>query len=100
MSDDALLNELTTFLEAYPDTRFMDVFAADINGVLRGKRIQQGDFEKPFKKGSNFCAASTLMNVRGEAPENVKYGAHDGDPDSYKSYTQQKACWIQLSGPA
>lgn len=81
MSDQALLKELRAFLEQHPDTRFMDVFAPDINGIPRGKRIQSDEFEKVFSGGSNYCAASTLMNMRGEAPENVKYGAHDGDPD-------------------
>lgn len=81
MSDDELLQELEAFMQAYPDTRFMDVFAPDLNGVPRGKRIQADDFDKVFDKGSNYCAASALMNVRGEAPENVTYGAHDGDPD-------------------
>ncbi|MBT8062195.1 MAG: glutamine synthetase family protein [Gammaproteobacteria bacterium] len=72
---------LAAFLKAHPETRFLDAFAPDINGVLRGKRVQAEEFEKLFVGGSNYCAASTLMNVRGEAPENVKYGAHDGDPD-------------------
>lgn len=81
MSDQGLLEELQAFLEQHPDTRFMDVFAPDINGIPRGKRIQSDEFEKVFSGGSNYCAASTLMNMRGEAPENVKYGAHDGDPD-------------------
>ncbi|NNL95762.1 MAG: glutamine synthetase [Xanthomonadales bacterium] len=72
---------LAAFLKAHPETRFLDAFAPDINGVLRGKRVQADEFEKLFVGGSNYCAASTLMNVRGEAPENVKYGAHDGDPD-------------------
>jgi len=81
MLEQSLLDELDAFLEKHPDTRFMDVFAPDINGVPRGKRIQADEFEKVFGGGSNYCAASALMNVRGEAPENVKYGAHDGDPD-------------------
>ncbi|WP_191621402.1 glutamine synthetase family protein [Marinihelvus fidelis] len=76
-----LLQELEEFLESHPETRFMDVFAADINGIVRGKRLPQEDFEKPFEKGANFCAATTLMNTRGEAAERLQYGAHDGDPD-------------------
>ena len=54
MSDDGSLAELEAFLESYPDTRFMDVFAADINGIIRGKRIPPEDFAKPFEKGANF----------------------------------------------
>ena len=81
MSSEELQNELTTFLEQYPETRFMDVFSPDINGVLRGKRIQRGDFASVFGAGSNFCAASVLMNTMGQSSDNVIYGSRDGDPD-------------------
>ncbi|MEM1411456.1 MAG: glutamine synthetase family protein [Pseudomonadota bacterium] len=81
MTDDSLKAELEAFLEANLDTRFMDVFAADINGIIRGKRIPPEDFAKPFQKGANFCASAALLNSRGEAAENHQYGAHDGDPD-------------------
>jgi glutamine synthetase len=74
-------DELKEFLEKYPETRFMDVFCADINGVLRGKRIQTNDFESIFGKGSNFCGSSTLINTQGKASDNVVYGSVDGDPD-------------------
>jgi glutamine synthetase len=81
MTEDSLIAELEAFLEEHPDTRFMDVFAADINGIIRGKRIPPDDFSKPFEKGANFCASAALLNTRGEAAENLEYGAHDGDPD-------------------
>lgn len=81
MSYDTLSQELEAFMKAYPDTRFMDAFAPDINGILRGKRVQVDEFDKIFGKGSNYCAASALMNVKGESSSNVSYGAHDGDPD-------------------
>ena len=81
MTEDSLIAELEAFLEEHPDTRFMDVFAADINGIIRGKRIPKEDFSKPFEKGANFCASAALLNSRGEAAENHPHGAHDGDPD-------------------
>ena len=81
MSSKALQKELAEFLDRYPDTRFMDIFSPDINGVLRGKRIQRGDFSSVFGEGSNFCAAAPLTNIRGATSENVTYGMHDGDPD-------------------
>lgn len=74
-------NELTTFLKQYPETRFMDIFCPDMNGVLRGKRIQRGDFASVFGEGTNYCAASVLLNITGASSENVTYGTHDGDPD-------------------
>ena len=33
-------SELESFLLKFPETRFMDVFVPDLNGILRGKRIQ------------------------------------------------------------
>ncbi len=81
MSKDTLSQELEAFMKAHPDTRFMDAFAPDINGILRGKRVQVDEFDKIFGSGSNYFAASALMNVKGESSSNVTYGAHDGDPD-------------------
>ena len=81
MTNKKLSQELEAFLEKFPDTRFMDVFSPDMNGIPRGKRVQSDDFGKVFGSGANFCAASALMDVKGETSENVTYGAHDGDPD-------------------
>lgn len=55
-----LLQELEEFLETHPETRFMDVLAADINGIVRGKRLPQEYSEKPLEKGANFCAGAPL----------------------------------------
>lgn len=68
-------------MAAYPETRFIDAFAPDINGIPRGKRLQVDEFDKLFSNGANFCAASELMNSKGESSDDVTYGAHDGDPD-------------------
>lgn len=73
--------ELEAFLELYPDTRFMDVLAPDINGVLRGKRIERAEFSQLFGKGANHCGSTTLLSLQGEIPEYVVYGSADGDPD-------------------
>ncbi len=81
MSSDTLKQELDAFMEAYPDTRFMDIFSPDLNGIPRGKRIPVGDFNKVFGKGANFCAASGLSNSKGKGSYNVTYGVNDGDPD-------------------
>jgi len=81
MSSDTLKQELDAFMEAYPDTRFMDVFSPDLSGIPRGKRIPVDDFDKLFGKGVNYCASSGLCNTKGRASENVIYGTHDGDPD-------------------
>jgi len=81
MSSDNLKQELQAFMQAHPDTRFMDAFAPDMNGILRGKRVQVDEFGKLFGNGSNYCASASLVNIKGESSENVVYGSSDGDPD-------------------
>jgi glutamine synthetase len=81
MTSNGLSNELKDFLLKFPETRFMDVFAPDINGILRGKRIQAEEFSKVFGEGSNYVASTPLMNVMGDIPANIVYGNDDGDPD-------------------
>lgn len=73
--------ELESFLESHPDTRYLEVLAPDISGVLRGKRVEQSEFGKLFGKGVNHCGGATLLNIRGEVPSYVDYGSEDGDPD-------------------
>ena len=36
--------ELRKFLKKHPDTRFMELLAPDMVGVLRGKRVGEYDF--------------------------------------------------------
>jgi len=75
-------NELEAFLENAPDTELLEIAVADMNGILRGKRLQKEDFAKPFSKsGINYCASSVVMDTRGEAFDSVIYGSADGDPD-------------------
>ena len=81
-------SELDDFLKNYPETRFMDVFVPDLNGILRGKRIQAEEFSKVFGNGSNYVASTPLMNVLGDISENISIGNDDGDPDlkKYRSF--------------
>lgn len=81
MSNESLNQELEAFMQAYPETRYMDVFSPDMLGIPRGKRIPVGDFAKLFGNGVNFCAATPMMNTKGQSSDNVSYGSHDGDPD-------------------
>jgi glutamine synthetase len=81
MAMDNASRELTGFLEQHPATRFLDLLAPDINGVLRGKRIERSEFEAPFAGGTNYCGSTTLLSMQGEMPHYVRYGSEDGDPD-------------------
>jgi len=81
MTSNVSSSELDDFLRKYPETRFMDVFVPDLNGILRGKRIQAEEFSKVFGNGSNYVASTPLMNVLGDISEIISYGNDDCDPD-------------------
>lgn len=76
------MQELQAFLKSAPDTELLEIAVADMNGILRGKRLQVEDFAKPFSaSGINYCGSSVVMDTKGEAFENIVYGHEDGDPD-------------------
>ena len=81
MASEKLKQELDTYLEAHPETRYLETLVTDINGILRGKRAEREDFSKPFSKGMNLCAATAILDSRGHTFETVPYGVRDGDPD-------------------
>jgi len=82
MSSDKLKKELDDYLAAHPETRFMEPLIADMNGILRGKRVGVSDLGKAFKGGVNMCAATTILDTLGNTFSSVPYGLNDGDPDA------------------
>ena len=77
----SLLSELRAAQKKYGDFESLDLLIPDLNGILKGKRIRRGDFEKSCKGGFVFCAGATLLTGLGEVVSGVPYGADDGDPD-------------------
>lgn len=82
MKSAELKKELDHYLERHPDTRFMEPVIADMNGILRGKRVGVDDLAKAFKNGVNMCAATTILDTLGNTFENIPFGLKDGDPDA------------------
>jgi glutamine synthetase len=74
-------DELKAYLEKAPETRFLEVLAADMNGILRGKRSAVADAAKIFKNGINHCAATFALDTKGATFESIPNGSVDGDPD-------------------
>jgi len=79
---EGLKNELDEYLAARSDTRFMEPLIADMNGILRGKRVGVDDLGKAFGNGVNMCAATTLLDTLGNTFEGISQGLRDGDPDA------------------
>lgn len=81
MAPDALKQELDDYLAAHPETRYLETLTVDMNGILRGKRAQRDDFYKLFQNGMNLCAATAILDSRGNTFETIPFGIRDGDPD-------------------
>jgi glutamine synthetase len=73
--------ELQQFLDRYPATRAIEVLLPDINGILRGKRVNREQFDGLFGRGINVPATAQIMDSRGHVISGLGYGTDDGDPD-------------------
>jgi glutamine synthetase len=82
MAENNLNRELEDYLQAHPETRYLEALVADMNGILRGKRAERDDFHKLFGNGMNLCAATAILDSRGNTFDSIPYGVNDGDPDA------------------
>jgi glutamine synthetase len=76
----SLLSELRAAERKFGKFESLELLIPDLSGILRGKRIRPGDFEKCAKDGFVFCAGATMLNSLGEVTPGVP-GCDDGDPD-------------------
>ncbi|MCC7411925.1 MAG: glutamine synthetase [Gammaproteobacteria bacterium] len=74
--------ELTDFLGRYPDTRFLELLQADMNGILRGKRVGRGEFDSVYRGRIRNCASAVMLDVKGATIPEIPNGSRDGDPDT------------------
>ena len=81
MTSDNLKKQLDDYLEAWPETRFMEPLITDMNGILRGKRVGVKDLGKAFENGVNTCAATVVLDTLGNTFSSIPNGLRDGDPD-------------------
>ncbi len=76
-----LLREIRALEKTHGRFESVDLLIPDLSGILKGKRVRRGEFEKCAKGGFVFCAGATMLNTLGEVTSGVPYGADDGDPD-------------------
>lgn len=74
--------ELTAFLAAHPDTRFLDAVMFDLCGTPIGKRYPIRDAGKVWSGGVAFCAGITTLDALGACWDVEGIGFSDGDPDA------------------
>ncbi len=77
-----LTAEAREFLDAHPETRYLDAFIIDLCGRAVGKRYPASDISKLFSGGSQLCAATYLLDVLGNTSDPLGHGFSDGDPDA------------------
>jgi len=76
-----LPNEASTFLKAHPETVFVDLLIADMNGVVRGKRVERAALPKVYEKGINLPASLFALDINGSTVESTGLGLDIGEAD-------------------
>ncbi|MBV6285577.1 glutamine synthetase family protein [Pseudomonas aegrilactucae] len=75
------LDEMGEFLKAHPEVQFVDLLIADMNGVVRGKRIERASLVKVYEKGINLPASLFALDINGSTVESTGLGLDIGDAD-------------------
>ena len=57
------LNEANAFLKKHPEVLYVDLLIADMNGVVRGKRIERTALHKVYEKGINLPASLFALDI-------------------------------------
>lgn len=73
--------EVEHFLSTYENVRFVDLLIADLNGVMRGKRIDVESLDKVYQQGGNLPMSIFSMSILGETIEECGLGLDAGEPD-------------------
>ncbi len=73
--------EVDVFLKKYPDIQFIDLLIADMNGVVRGKRIERASLKKVYEKGINLPASIFALDINGTTVESSGLGLDIGEAD-------------------
>jgi glutamine synthetase len=75
------LDEAQAFMEQHPDLQFVDLLIADMNGIVRGKRIDRSALKKAFTGGVALPASLYGLNIQGTTVEETGLGLEIGDSD-------------------
>ncbi len=73
------LNEANAFLKEHPEVLYVDLLIADMNGVVRGKRIERTSLHKVYEKGINLPASLFALDINGSTVESTGLGLDIGD---------------------
>ncbi|MEH6452726.1 MAG: glutamine synthetase family protein [Psychromonas sp.] len=78
---DPFENEITDFLQKWPDIEFIDLIFTDVNATPRGKRIPISALPKVVK-GIYLPVSTISLNIVGSVVEEAGLGEAIGEPDN------------------
>ncbi len=94
------LDEANRFLSEHPEVQFVDLLIADMNGVVRGKRIDRSNLLKVYDKGINLPASLFALDIQGTTVESSGLGLDIGDADRVATRSPAPSAWSRGSaGP-
>lgn len=64
-----------SFLQAHPELQFVDLLIPDINGIVRGKRVDPSALAKVFERGVAMPASIFALNIQGTTVEETGLGS-------------------------
>lgn len=74
------IQEAEKYLQLYPNTQHIDICLHDINGHVRGKRVDVGFLSK-LAEGCYFPLSVYAMSLDGKVIEDTGLGKYIGEPD-------------------
>jgi glutamine synthetase len=69
------------FIQAHPELQFVDLLIPDINGIVRGKRVDPSALAKVFERGIALPASIFALNIQGTTVEETGLGLDIGEAD-------------------
>lgn len=76
-----MAQELTDFLNAHPDVQTFELLTTDLNGMVRGKRIERDAIRKIYRDGFSLPASVYAVDATGTTVEETGLGVDTGDAD-------------------
>ena len=58
-------SEVSEFLRTHPEVQYVDLLISDMNGVVRGKRIERPSLHKVYERGINLPASLFALDING-----------------------------------
>lgn len=77
----SMLQQVEDFLAAHPQLESIDLMLSDMNGVIRGKRIEAASLAKIAQEGMCLPASVFALDICGDTVEQTGLGFEQGDGD-------------------